>query len=120
MGNGIFVPLLDLELSPLQELSNSTTGLRLHVHLTDAMATNMSAVAVPVSLKVKLGTQLGPPKHSSHCCDVAIGLTRRSKVGELYVTLSSSSFQPYIYPKRPSLDSCHVTIKLLQYATRRM
>ena len=61
VGNGVYVPSLDLELSHLQELSNSTTGLRLDVHLTDAMATNMSAVALPVSLKVKLGTQLGPP-----------------------------------------------------------
>ena len=40
-------------------------------------------------------------------CDVATGLTIRSKVGEFYV--SGSPFQPYIYPKRPSHDSRHVT-----------
>ena len=54
VGNG--VPLLDLEVVHLQQLYNSITGLRLNVHLIDAVATSMSALALPASPKVKLGT----------------------------------------------------------------
>ena len=52
------------------------------------------------------------PRSSETNCDVATGLTIRSKVGEFYV--SGSPFQPYIYPKRPSHDSRHVTPEMLQ------
>ena len=49
----------------------------------------------------------GQEKLQRGLCDVATGLTIRSKVGEFYV--SDSPFQPCMYPKRPSHDSRHVT-----------
>ena len=51
------------------------------------------------------GSNPGAPETN---CDVATGLTIRSK-SEFYV--SGSPFQPYINPKRPSHDSRHVTVR---------